>query len=98
MMLTYHPLQVNHLDRVEELIKDGADGIITDCKFQVTASIYDCSWKANQTQTLLGGGQNNKDFGWPLNIQNNVSSPAYTGTCISLFDRRIDISLFSSFM
>ncbi|KAG1872069.1 hypothetical protein C8R48DRAFT_770441 [Suillus tomentosus] len=64
------PWTVNGLDRAEELFKDGADGIITDC-----------------------GGPNNKDFGWRLNIPDNVSSPAYTSTCVSVLDamhRRID--------
>jgi hypothetical protein len=82
----HHPLQVNSLDRVEELVKDGADGIITDCTFQITTSIIDCSRKVYQTQTLLGGGPNNRGFRWRLNILHNVSSPAYTSACISLLD------------
>lgn len=36
-----------------------------------------------QTQTLLGGGLNSKDYGWHRNILNNVSSPAYTSIYIS---------------
>ena len=29
---------MNHLDRVEELVKDGADGIITDCELEVASA------------------------------------------------------------